>query len=337
MSSLIIIILLILIVIALYLKYPNNTEHFADYESLTAPSNPNYFIPKIIWTFWDSPDPPKIVKLIIENRTKVLKDYQSHTLSEETLHKFISLEDIPANYSKLMPQHKGDWIRLKLLSLYGGIWLDASIIVNNLNDFTSLYDESVSKQSEYTGFYVDLGKNSKGLPSYIDNWFIMAPIDSNLIKMWLLEYESAIDMGFEEYLKKIQDQKNIEWTMPETYFTAQLCLQVLLQDKLKPFPNILIHDALHHMMKIHANCSSKFTETPEQEKCIGDTILDDPTVKDIPYIKLRSNDRKFDIEPYFEKNKTEEIQPNKTEENQPNKPEEVQPNNDILGSYPLTF
>jgi hypothetical protein len=304
MSSLIIIILLILIILTLYLKYPNNNiEHFADYETLSAPHNPNYFIPKLIWTYWDSPEPPKIVKLIIENRTKVLKDYESHTLSEETLKDFISPEDIPANYSKLMPQHKGDWIRLKLLSLYGGVWLDASIIVNNLNDFTSLYDESVLKQSEYTGFYVDLGKNSKGMPAYVDNWFIMAPINSNLIKMWLLEYESAIDMGFDVYLKKIQDQKNIEWSMSDTYFTAQLCLQVLLQDKLKPFPNILIHDALHHMMKIHANCASKFTETPEQEKCIGDTILSDPTVKEIPYIKLRSNDRKFDIEPYFEKNK----------------------------------
>jgi len=302
MSQLIIvIILLILIICRLYYLNKNiSKEHFADYESQANPINPNYFIPKIIWTYWDSPDPPKIVKLIIENRNKVLSSYQTYTLSDSTLTAFINLEEIPSNYSKLMPQHKGDWIRLKLLSLYGGTWLDASIIVNDLKDFTLLYDESVSKQSEYTGFYVDLGTNSKGLPAYIDNWFIMSPINSNVINMWLKEYESAIDMGFDTYLSMINSQNDIEWgKKEETYFTAQLCLQVLLQKKIKPFPNILLHNALHHMMKIHAECAGKYSETPEQEKCVGDTIISDPRTKQIPYIKLRSNDRNFDIEPYF--------------------------------------
>jgi hypothetical protein len=304
MYHLIIIILLFLIIIILYVKYPNmddGVENFADFESLKKPYDPNYVLPKIIWTYWDKPEPPKTVKLIIENRNKILSDYQAYTLSDENMTQFINPDEIPANYSKLMPQHKGDWIRLKLLSLYGGTWLDASIIINNLNDFTALYDESIAKQSEYTGFYVDRGINSKGLPAYIDNWFIMAPLNSNVIKMWLAEYESAIDMGFDAYLAKIQSQGNIEWSIPDTYFTAQLGLQLLLQDKIKPFPNVLIHDAVHHMMRIHADCASKFSEALDQEKCIGERIVTDPDTKKIPYIKLRTNDRNFDIESYFEK------------------------------------
>jgi hypothetical protein len=49
-------------------------------------------------------------------------------------------------------------------------------------------------------------------------------------------------------------------------------------------------------MKLHADCSF---DKENQAICIRDKILNEPETKHIPFIKLRREDRIFDIEPYF--------------------------------------
>eukprot|EP00435_Cladocopium_sp_Y103_P038636 s224_g10.t1 len=52
-----------------------------------------------------------------------------HVLDQETVWRFISREDLPRGFDRLKIQHRSDAIRLALLVKYGGVWLDATVLL----------------------------------------------------------------------------------------------------------------------------------------------------------------------------------------------------------------
>jgi len=267
------------------------------------PFTDSYILPKIAWTHWNNDRPPKVIKDILDNRPSAIPTWDVRFVTDETVLEYIDSSDFPLNYKSLSPPHRADWIRLRLLELHGGVWLDAGIIVNDEAALNKLHAETLQKRAEYTGFYPNDGLNPAGTPSYIDNWFIMAPKGSPFISKWKKEYEEAIDVGFVPYKKKLTSTNMVftDYNVKDpndVYLTPQASLQKLLQT-MPSKPNILLHHARDSMMKLHAECASR-ENTKAQVECIHDAILNDPKTKDIPYIKLRKEDRGFDIAPYFE-------------------------------------
>ena len=262
-----------------------------------------YELPAIAWTHWNNDRPPKVIKDILENRPAAMPGWDVRFVTDETVLEYIDQEDFPLNYKGLSPPHRADWIRLRLLEKYGGVWLDAGIIVNDGSSLDRLRKETIEKRAEYTGFYPNDGLNKMGTPSYIDNWFIMSPKGSPFITRWKKEYETAIDMGFVPYKKKLTTSSDLVFTdynvkdPNDVYLTPQASLQKILQT-LSYKPNIILHHARDSMMKLHAECASR-PDNKQQVECIHDAILNDPKTRDIPYIKLRKEDRGFDIGPYF--------------------------------------
>jgi len=263
----------------------------------------SYELPAIAWTHWNNERPPKVIKDILENRPQAMPNWEVRFVTDETVLDYIDQGDFPLNYKGLSPAHRADWIRLRLLELYGGAWLDAGIIVNDGAALDRLREETITKRAEYTGFYPNDGLNKMGTPSYIDNWFIMAPKGSPFITTWKKEYETAIDMGFVPYKRKLTSSDLVftDYNVKDpndVYLTPQASLQKILQT-MSYKPNIILHHARDAMMKLHAECASR-PDNKQQVECIHDAILNDPKTKDIPYIKLRKEDRGFDIAPYFE-------------------------------------
>jgi len=279
-------------------------EGFSQPETFTgAEYKGSYELPPIAWTHWNNERPPKVIKDILDNRSSAMPGWDVRFVTDETVLKYIDQEDFPLNYKGLSPPHRADWIRLRLLEKYGGVWLDAGIIVNDGSSLDRLREETIKRRAEYTGFYPNDGLNKKGTPSYIDNWFIMAPKGSPFITIWKKEYETAIDMGFVPYKKKLTSSDLVftDYNVKDpndVYLTPQASLQKILQTMTYK-PNIILHHARDSMMKLHAECASR-PDNKQQVECIHDAILNDPKTRDIPYIKLRKEDRGFDIGPYFE-------------------------------------
>lgn len=90
------------------------------------PKKDEFKIPKVIWLYWEG-EIPLFVEKCIENIKTKNASYVVNFLTPETVNQFIELDFDSLNIH--LPQHKADLIRFKLLHLYGGIWLDASIIV----------------------------------------------------------------------------------------------------------------------------------------------------------------------------------------------------------------
>jgi hypothetical protein len=259
-----------------------------------------YNLPKIIWQYWDK-DPPSMIKTIKENNAAKLSGWKINYLNENTAGQFISPFDYPPNYNELKPAHKADWLRVYLLKHYGGVWMDASIIINDPKAIDSLYAQSVQQQSELTVFQFKS-------PLNVENWFIMAPVNSRMVEAWFSEYDSAIRMGFMNY-KKILWREGVDTScgrnedkIEETYFTQHYALQRIIQNELVPNPTIIVNEAKETMLKIDFLCDGKSKE--ETKACLIKNYSDFESLRRLPYIKINGANRDLPIKwnTYFETN-----------------------------------
>lgn len=283
----ILIILIISIVLLFYYLNTNSTEGFDNKENI-------YDLPKIIWSYWNTDTLPEQIKLIYENNKKKLNNYEYKLVTNSNKKEYLGDDDIK---NDLSPEHYSDWLRLYLLKKYGGVWMDISIIVNTT--FDDLWNKSFIKKSELTGFNMPNQENGSIKMPVVENWFIMAPKGSEIIKLWYDEYNSAIEKGFKTYkLEQIKNGVNFQNIFgpneDEVYLTQHGCLQVVLQKKLNREANMYIQNSLDSMFKLHTECNW-------DTKCLHTKINDTSYSKKIPYIKLRGTDRNsLDLTKYFE-------------------------------------
>lgn len=244
-------------------------------------------LPRVIWSYWNDPQIPPKLKEILTQREKVLSRWDHRVLNEKSVYEYIPKDDFPEGYDTLIHQHKADWIRLYILKKYGGCWMDSSIIVNSDHELERLYTESLQRNSEFTGFYLQANTLNSVKYTYIENWFIMAPVKSKVISLWYEEFTEAVRIGFLPYRKKVSSAINVSNLYggeDDTYLTQHAALQYVLQTRLPTKPNILIFDASDTMFKPHIDCKW-------DSSCVVKYIRETPKDKQPPYIKLRGNER----------------------------------------------
>jgi len=284
-------ILIILIIIILFIILYNNQYQIDSFEN-------SYDLPKIIWCYWDSDNIPEQIKQIQNNNKRKLIDWDIVIIRNSTKQKYIGDDDRKITGKKLSPEHYSDWLRLYLLKKYGGVWMDISIIINNQKQFNNLWSESIMNKYELVGFNgPHLEKDSIEDP-VIENWFIMAPKNSEIILLWFEEYEKAIKIGFLKYknesIKNGIDYQNIFGDYDSIYLTQHGCLQVVLQKRLGRKANIYYQNGMKTMFRVQHECSW-------DKKCLQEKLSNNLYSKITPYIKLTGGDRKdLDLTKYFQ-------------------------------------
>ena len=246
-----------------------------------------YNLPKIVWTHWDSEDPPEHTKKTVERMRKMLPDWQVNFITTGQYLDSINQEEIPPHFSTLRVEAQSDWIRLKLLKKYGGCWMDSGIILNQ--SINNLYHDCVRNKADLLAFKI-LGMQSNPKYPVAESWFLMAPPESPIITLWLEEFERAIQMKFLPYKRALQqegvDLQKIMLKPRDTYLTIHACFQKVLQQRLPPNAKIVYHTAENTMFKLHAK------DCKWEKSCISKKLQDVTYCKSIPYIKLRGTDRK---------------------------------------------
>lgn len=245
-----------------------------------------YVLPKVVWTHWDTENPPENVQRVIERMRKMLPDWQVNFITTEQYLRSINQEEIPPGFQTLRVEHQADWIRLKLLQQYGGCWIDSGIILNQ--SINHLYRDCVSHKADLLVFKI-LGTQTNPKYPIAENWFIMAPPQSPMITVWLEEYERAIKMGFKRYKERIKDEgvdlQKLMTRSEDVYLTQHGCYQKVIQQRM-PDTKVVYHIAEDSMFKIHAKLCKW------QKQCIYQTLKDVKYCKTLPYIKLRGGERK---------------------------------------------
>jgi hypothetical protein len=225
-----------------------------------------------------------MIRYIKKNNKIILKNWTINFISDDDIIKYIPRTAYPSNFYTLGVQHRADWIRLYLLVNYGGVWLDAGITINSLIDFDNIYNICNESKMELAGFYYEKMIKNNNPRSYIEIWFIMGPLKSNLLKLWLNEFEYAISIGFNNY--KNLNYKGNEYIYDKfnVYLTQHVCLQTVLNKKINYIPNILLYRAEDNMFKLNHDCNYN-------QLLIIYRYIYDKEVKKIPFIKLTGGER----------------------------------------------
>ena len=199
-------------------------------------------IPKIIWSYWDNPEVPEFVKKCRKNWEKFATNYEIRYLNKNTIEDYIT--NMPENWQNLPAYRQADVLRLKLLEKYGGIWMDASILLlENPDKFVG---------GDITLFITPLTTINN--PVY-ENWFIASKPNNEIIKKWIVEVEKAIKdpkaylASISEYNKKLVED-------PE-YLICHLALRNIYDNQKDIFKNCKYYNSNETAYYEHAKYNWK--------------------------------------------------------------------------------
>jgi len=144
---------------------------------------------KNVWVYWTG-HKPKLIDILfnlMEQHSKKGNGYELHILNNSNLPDLIT---VPWYFDKLYAAHKADYIRVKLIKKYGGIWLDADTLV--MSDLSILFTYFEKKD----GFF--LLENGSNLM----NGVFGSKKETPLMNKWDTEMESILT----------NKQEKIRWT-----------------------------------------------------------------------------------------------------------------------------
>ena len=246
---------------------------------------------KLLWMYWNHRK-PHLVRQIEEHNKKHLPSWKIIYLTDKNIHEYIPA--FPPNYKTIIPQHKSDWIRLYLIMTYGGVWCDASIIINSEKAMDELWEKTTTH--DFVGFYN--GKKTNGIYEVVESWCFASKKNGIVVTLWFHEFNKAIEEGYKPYRDRIMKNTNLSVYVKNKnltdYFTVFYCLQNVMQHH--PLPPMYLMDSHDSMFKLNKkDCKN----ASKPSKCIMN-ILKTKKVK-LPYIKLTRHERKtrINIDSYF--------------------------------------
>jgi len=137
-----------------------------------------------VWAYWHSDDRPAVINECIASWRRHLdsEKFEITVLSENSLHQYLSpdwMGQIP-NFQGLGKAKQSDFIRLSLLKLYGGIWMDASIYLLQDLSFIERFDRFYAPRFPFIDH------------SSVQTWFLVAPKNDYNINKWLGLFTNAV-------------------------------------------------------------------------------------------------------------------------------------------------
>jgi Capsular polysaccharide synthesis protein len=141
-------------------------------------------IPKHIWTFWDQDPIPEFIKKCIQTWRDENPGYEITVVSLNTLKDYVGEEETEAilNWKfNNRAQKLSDLVRLSILSKYGGLWLDASIVAY------SSFDWVIDDGAECIMFTIP-GLESEEL--ILESWFIACTKENEFVTQWNRDFRN---------------------------------------------------------------------------------------------------------------------------------------------------
>lgn len=232
---------------------------------------------KKIWTYWHDQNVPAVVAAITNSWKAQLVPWgwQVTVLSQMDIP-----ECAPPGLKALLPQHQADWMRLFYLKEHGGLWLDASVIVNSPDELGMIcglgYDMVVFREAKRY-----LSKK----PPVIENFFIMARPECAFVKLWFDMYDQACRQGFKEFAKRLCKVIDTQGRLNQrdTYFMQHACALYVMQTHPEVVVNMLVLDSRRSVYKLHEDINWNPSRLVHR--------LRQPAACKVPLIKLTRGDR----------------------------------------------
>lgn len=242
----------------------------------------NKSIPKRVWIYWDSVEMSRFIKAIIDNNKKRNPEYDFIVLNSENLFDYIPRVNF---HSDLLPAHKADYIRLVLLNLYGGIWLDATTVL--VSDLKWIHKHE-NYSYDLVGYYRSQSTVNYDYP-IVETWFLAAPQDNEFIKLWLKLFEPIIEHGSKRFFDHLKSRTDYKVLTQQLSNPSYLMLNITEQIASRTLKNVNMYlkrceDSAFY---IQENCGWDFNKI-NYVLCRQNIPLED-----FPILKLTYKDREL--------------------------------------------
>ncbi len=187
-------------------------------------------IPNVIYTYWHDNNLPIFVKKCINSWERYNSSYDIIILNKDNISKYIPFDIFKLKYAKTH-QQIADFIRIYVLSHYGGIWLDSTIYLNKSLDWIHSYQ--VNENSEFVGFKINGTCKYEGtLPQpIVENWFLSCIPNSQFMKDWNDMFFSMNNYdSIDDYIKFIKTKTDLKGIHDPKYLTMHIACQYILQN-----------------------------------------------------------------------------------------------------------
>jgi hypothetical protein len=177
----------------------------------------------LIWTYWNEDPLPDFIKKCIDTWRKENPEYTVNIVTNENLESFVGFDESQAikNWKfNDSPQRMSDLVRLSVLTEYGGVWLDASIICYESLDWTL---------EEKTPKVYSIPELSTSEDPLIESWFISCEADDPFVTKWNEEFRSVENFDtIEDYVKDADvSMKGIDFP---NYLLVYVCAKKVYRD-----------------------------------------------------------------------------------------------------------
>lgn len=227
----------------------------------------------IIWQYWAQgyDNVPVVVKQCLDSVDKWRSDYTVIRLTDQNLSDYIQLPDYIIQKKKqgIIPLAQfSDILRVCLLSTYGGVWLDATIMLtgplpkrySEMDFFVFQRDPEEPNKKYWENVYAYYFGWSKGYRVNMLNAIIFAKRDSVVIK--------EIAQLLLAYWKNNEE-------LPD-YFFFQILFDVLIHGRLKKLNCPVESDCTPHLLQQSIN-------DPNFNLCSKEEILERTTIHKLTY------------------------------------------------------
>jgi len=137
---------------------------------------------KIIWQYWEGPK-PSFIDLCLETVSKNNEDFDLRVLDDKSVFDYLpnlrkDLDSLPRIANKV------DYIRFNLLHEYGGIWLDADVVL--FQDLSRPWQTMI----DFNQSFAATSHFGPGRPSI---WLLMSEPNSKITKDYLKAANALLD------------------------------------------------------------------------------------------------------------------------------------------------
>jgi hypothetical protein len=189
-----------------------------------------------IYMYWEGKEYKliKILRELIILHSKKGKGYNIHLINKENLHNYV--EHLPSCFDKMLLAHQADFVRVYVIKMNGGIWLDSDTLV--IDKLDSLF-ELIEKKD---GFLI------KENNSILCNGIFGSKKNTQFMNKWYSE------------IIKIINHKNehLDWTE-----LGNILISKIIEQNPEYLSNYKIFNGLDTMYPVNWNeCVMEFIEKP---------------------------------------------------------------------------
>lgn len=176
-----------------------------------------------VWIFWYQgiENAPDLVKSTIKSIKSTMKNKKIVILTKDNLNEYVSLPDYIENKfqkGQITMAHYSDLLRIELLTTFGGLWLDSTILMTNKPFF-------IDKDIPLFVFKDVSLYRKEELPVAASSWLIYSNGKSNILcltkellyEYWKTHSHVSIYLVFHIFFKLATEVYKDEWENVPTY------------------------------------------------------------------------------------------------------------------------